>query len=534
MNLSVMANTPENISIGLESVYKNVYEIKLSSEDDFKIGYFDEGDWEEEGTLESNTLYIKLSSETYYEYDEVYGSLEDAYNALEVYDDEAIVAYIEPEEYKIYTTDSDADERVVSNSRRIVISDESKDAVLVSENNKMPLGFQGAYDSYRFPATGVGESRCYRGVIQVVPGQGKGLTAVNVVDFEEYLYGVVPCEMSASWPIEALKAQAVAARSMAVYQYNRFLSRGYNLVDTTSSQVYRGITSEHPNTNKAVDDTCGELAMYNGKVAETVYFASSGGHTENVKYVWGNQVDYLSGVADPFESEEDHRYWTRTITLEELEKCVADDGVDIGKVKGMEIVSWTNSGRVKELHIIGSKDVYKLDREGVRTFFGPSKEGSLRSTMYKFEPYKAGGKKEKMNLMAKKNEIATKVALQSSGDLTEKELEGLIIIGREDANFVSDEPVFVMSANDLVELDVVTEDMSKPSEDDDHDTPNFETDEDFVPSDSTRVVYGDVTLYGKGYGHGVGMSQTGAKGMAAAGYDYEEIIEYYYPGVEVK
>ncbi|MEG0711537.1 MAG: SpoIID/LytB domain-containing protein, partial [Niameybacter sp.] len=79
-----------------------------------------------------------------------------------------------------------------------------------------------------------------------------------------------------SWHEEALKAQSVAARSMATFQYSRFLSRGYNLVDTTTSQVYRGITSEHDRTTAAVEATRGEVATYNGKVAETVYSASSG------------------------------------------------------------------------------------------------------------------------------------------------------------------------------------------------------------------------------------------------------------------
>lgn len=129
----------------------------------------------------------------------------------------------------------------------------------------------------------------YRGEIEVYR-DGKGLTAVNVVPLEEYLYGVVGIEMSPSWPLEALKAQAVVARTYALGKLSGIAGpgRGYDLLDTPAHQAYRGIGVEHPNSNAAVDATRGQVLTYQGGLAKTFYHAASGGHTENVENVWNS------------------------------------------------------------------------------------------------------------------------------------------------------------------------------------------------------------------------------------------------------
>ena len=544
---TIYGKAPETIRVGLESIYKDSASIVLKSDDGFNIGYFDETEWEEEGTLKTDELTIKQAKEFYTRYDESYRSYEEAEEALEDFDRESVIAYIEPNVYHIYTTD-DAHEEVELNTKRMAIYDEEGELILISENDEAPLGFQGKMEAYDFPVTQVGKERAYRGVIEVVQGQYSGLTAVNSVDFEEYLYGVLNNEMSYTYPEEALKAQAVAARSMASYQYTRYVNRGYNLVDTVYSQVYKGLTSEHPITTKAVDDTRGEMAYYNDKVAETLYFASSGGHTEDAEYVWGNEVPYLKGVPDPLESKEDNRSWTRTITLEELEKSVAEDGKNIGTVKGVEIVEWTDSGRVKELHIIGSEGTYALEKEAVRTFFEPSSGGSLMSRMYKFEPYSATGyqtvKSEQTThdvTTKSSNKDKESLMIQSEGEKSETDLSKLLILGEQEASFIDNQSIYIVGAEETVAVDpeVLQEnqkDEEGQEEDNVRDEPLLEYDASvsYKPDDQTTVIYGDVTFYGKAYGHGVGMSQTGAKGMALAGYDYKDIIEYYYSGVEVK
>ncbi len=192
----IYAKSPDSIRIGLESVYKDAYTIQIKSESPLAVGYFDEERWIQEGYLESEEINVTLANQTYYSYDEVYSDLEEAYAVLDAYDSEAVVAYVEPGEYKIYTTDDfEAQTKVHTNNNRIQIADSYGEILLISENNNSPLGFRGSYNTYDFPATGVGNSRIYRGVIEVVKGQYKGLTAVNQVDMEDYLYGVVPCEM---------------------------------------------------------------------------------------------------------------------------------------------------------------------------------------------------------------------------------------------------------------------------------------------------------------------------------------------------
>lgn len=529
--VGLYAKAPESIRIGLESVYKDAYTIHIKSESPLTVGYFNDESWIKEGYLEAEEVAISLANQTYYSYDETYSELEEAYDVLGAYNSEAVVAYIAPGEYKIYTTDDfEADTIVSHNTSRIQIVDPYGEVVLVSENNNSPLGFRGEYDTYDFPATGVGNSRIYRGTIEVVKGQYKGLTAVNQVDMEEYLYGVVPCEMSASWHEEALKAQAVAARSMATFQYSRFLSRGYNLVDTTTSQVYRGITAEHPRSNAAVEATYGEIATYNGRVAETVYSASSGGYTADSKYVWGNEVAYLKAKPDPYEAVANHEAWTRTITTRELEKCVANQGKNIGTVKGLRIEGHTASGRVKELTILGTNGDYTVSKEATRTFFSGSNDGSLKSRMYKFTPYNHTNQVVPPTIQKPSyNKPSNEISIMTAEGMVTLELEGLWIESDEAFSKVKDE-VYVQSDNNLVS----STEIGTPSK-----NQNLGDDLDFKDdfydlTNEKLTVYGDVTLYGMGYGHGVGMSQYGAKGMAEAGFGYEDIIMYYYDGVVIE
>lgn len=520
--MMIQGKTPESIRIGLESVYKDAAVIQIKSEEPLAIGYFEGERWIKEGYLEASDVNVSLDSEAYYSYKEVYNDFEDASDALEVYDSQAVVAYIEPGMYKIYTTDDFAgDEQVSSNGKRIVVKDTKGEVLLVSENEQQPLGFRGGYGAYDFPATGVGSSRIYRGVIEVVKGQSKGLTAVNQVNMEEYLYGVVPCEVSASWHKEALKAQAVAARSMATFQYSRFLSRGYNLVDTTTSQVYRGITSEHINTTQAVDATRGEVATYNGKVAETVYSASSGGYTADAKYVWGNSVPYLVAKPDPYEV--DHVPWTRKITLKEIEKCVTNAGKNIGTVEGVRIDEYSQSGRVNSLTILGTKGEYTVTKENTRTFFSGTNDGSLKSRMYQFTPYTetpgSGG-----NITIKPGTSSNEVTLLTSEGSVKLDLEGLWMETEDTYSKIRD-AVYIQTDKELINSDEIISSSGSTT---------TNTGGTYVPKGEGMTVYGDLTIYGYGYGHGVGMSQYGAKGMAEAGFTYDEIITYYYEGVEIQ
>jgi stage II sporulation protein D len=150
--------------------------------------------------------------------------------------------------------------------------------------------------------------RPYRGQIQVVSQAGK-LQAINVLGLEAYLYGVVPSEVPTHWPSEALKAQAVVARSYALS--GRKIGAAFDLYSDTRSQVYLGVEEEEQPTNAAVDATAGEVLLYRGQVARTYYHSTSGGRTAAIADAWpgSRPVPYLVSVPDPQDALSPHHQW---------------------------------------------------------------------------------------------------------------------------------------------------------------------------------------------------------------------------------
>src|SRR5512133_458078 len=154
--------------------------------------------------------------------------------------------------------------------------------------------------------------RPYRGQVQVSVANG-ALRAVNLVGLEAYLYGVVPSEMPRTWLPEALKAQAVAARSYALAV--RKTGSWFDLYPDTRSQVYLGIAHEAPSTTAAVQDTAGQVVLYGGRVATTYFFSSSGGRTSAASEVWPSAlpVPYLVSVNDPYDTISPSHRWGPTV-----------------------------------------------------------------------------------------------------------------------------------------------------------------------------------------------------------------------------
>src|SRR5207244_1865034 len=147
--------------------------------------------------------------------------------------------------------------------------------------------------------------RRYRGAIQLDAAGGK-LRAINLVGLEQYLYGVVPSEMPYTWAPEALKAQAVAARSYALATKR---AGAFDVYKDTRSQVYLGLDHEKPSSNAAVDATAGKVLLYDGAVAKTFFFSTSGGRTASAEDVWGTAVPYLVSVPDPYDTISPYHTW---------------------------------------------------------------------------------------------------------------------------------------------------------------------------------------------------------------------------------
>ena len=142
------------------------------------------------------------------------------------------------------------------------------------------------------------------------------LTLVNFVGLEPYVKGVTPYEMSSGWPLEALKAQAVCARTYVASHMNGSPAYGFDVTGTTTSQVYYGTLDASANSDRAVDETAGKFVRYEGKLCETFYFAADGGATEDSENVWVTAVPYLRGVVDPYEKDIDFycKSWSTSIS----------------------------------------------------------------------------------------------------------------------------------------------------------------------------------------------------------------------------
>jgi stage II sporulation protein D len=260
----------------------------------------------------------------------------------------------------------------------------------------------------------------YRGRVLVVPSEGR-VTAINWVDIEAYLYGVVGSEMPASWPLEALKAQAVAARSYALYRRDRTQGQLFDVGVTTAHQVYRGLAGEAPSVHAAVNATQGQVLTHGGRIVEAVFHSSSGGHTENSEDIWQRPSPYLRGVAD-FDQEAPVFRWSETFSAQQLAQRITG----IGQLQSVATERTTPRGRVVSIRLQGT--------QGSRTLTGPELRQALglRSTLVSFN-----------------------------------------------------------IAGDTIRID------------------------------------------GRGFGHGLGMSQWGARGLASRGHNYQQILTHYYQGTAV-
>lgn len=340
----------------------------------------------------------------------------------------------------------------------------------------------------------------YRGEFEIRRYLDSDLTVINIVNIEEYLYGVVPKELEASAPLEALKAQAVAARTYTYKNLGKYAKWGFDLVDTTSDQVYEGYEAEKQASNMAVDQTRGKKILYNGDVISAFYFSSSGGMTEDCVNVWGTSLPYLKSVPDPYESGKSYNYnWTKTFTAEELRQILYQSGVDIGDIVSVSVEEVSAAGRPIKLKFTGTRGTVTYYRQDGRTILGlPSNYYTISTSAGSTStaPKKSGGA----------------YAMASDGSMNSIELAGSTVITASGTQTLSDKGALsAVSASGVSSL------ASSSS------------------SGSATTVKGDVYVFtGKGWGHGVGMSQEGAKGFALQGYTYEQILKHYFTGVTIE
>lgn len=259
--------------------------------------------------------------------------------------------------------------------KRISVSRKGKNIVLEGKAFNAPVCFTTGNGEEAFSVKG----NRYRGEMKIIPSAwNNGVTVVNRVPMELYLKGVVPSEIVPSWKPDAIKAQAVAARTYAVYHKNGYRSAGYDITDDTRSQVYRGCSVETSATNKAVEETAGEIITYNGKAIDALFHANGGGYTEDSENVWGSYVPYLRGVKEE-NSSTVNRPWRKIVSIDSFSNAISRAGYHVGKVKkiGLSRLHMGNnkakdrgvSGRVKTMEITGKSGRKIIPGEVIQSAF---------------------------------------------------------------------------------------------------------------------------------------------------------------------
>lgn len=236
------------------------------------------------------------------------------------------------------------------------------------------------------------DNNAYRGHISIIKSPRRwGMTIINEVPMEYYLYGVVGKEASPSWTVEALKAQAVAARTYAIMHKGYFGKNGFDMTDDTSSQTYGGVMAEYPSVRQAVDATRGEILTYNGKPIDALFSTTGGGYTENSENVWGDFRPYLRGVYDESDKMPGYR-WQATTTPADLSYKLSAAGKGVGTVQSIILSPLQKrpitaadrgiSGRVKSMVIQGNRGRVVVTGNAFQQIFG------LKSTL--FDIYQEG------------------------------------------------------------------------------------------------------------------------------------------------
>lgn len=352
-------------------------------------------------------------------------------------------------------------------------------------------------DSIAFrPLSGVttyGNYNFYGDFVFKVESSGK-LTVINYVNIEDYVKGVLPYEMSASWPLEALKAQAVCARSYALGNLNKHKSYGFDVCNTTNCQVYNGTSRANDNSNSAVDQTKGQILMADGKLATGYFFSSSGGATENNENVWGGTpISYLRGVVDKYEdaSASSYNTWSVTLTADQIAQKLKSAGYSIGTVADVKVTKRTAMDNVNEVTVTDTTGKSVTIKNGsVRTVFGLN---SIRYTIASNGSSISTGQGGSLFI----NDSA-----KTDGKLYAVGADGKsIAIGS-----VNGKTALTGSGSEKISVS---------------------------SGQTVTVPAGSYVFSGTGWGHNVGMSQYGARSMAKLGFNYDDILKFYYTGITI-
>ncbi|MEA3369617.1 MAG: SpoIID/LytB domain-containing protein, partial [Candidatus Ratteibacteria bacterium] len=272
--------------------------------------------------------------------------------------------------------------------------------------------------------------RQYRGKIECRRQPGNSLLVINELPVEEYLYGVLKYEVSPKWPRQALKAQAIVARTFALNKVREKINEDYHLTNTVLSQVYAGFSSEDPVLTEVINETHGMVLTYQGEIIPAYYHATCGGYTESPKYVWSKSLPYLRVRRCPYCQDSPHFYWKNKLGLRRIRQAFQRAGYKFNRIIKLKPLGKSPSGRLKKILIYHNRGEIIVKSNDLRLIIGPD---IIKSTNFRM-----------------------------------------------------------------------------------------------------KRVDQAIEFSGKGWGHGVGLCQWGARGMARKGYKYDKILNFYYPGTRIE
>ncbi|KPK41708.1 MAG: hypothetical protein AMJ78_04710 [Omnitrophica WOR_2 bacterium SM23_29] len=232
------------------------------------------------------------------------------------------------------------------------------------------------------------DGRIFRGEIKVLKND-RGLLIINILELEEYLYGVIRNEVSTWWPMEAIKAQAIAARTYALYQIKESKGKDYDVTADVSSQVYGGIFSEKWRTNKAVDRTKGRVLVYRGSIFPTYYHATCGGATFDASYLWKIDSPPLKGVKCDWCKRSPHYKWERWVLIREVKEKLEKAGYILDDLVRLEPTKKDTSGRILEIRVKGKTNTVDIQGKEFRRIMGPNVLRSMNFRATLVGPYVA-------------------------------------------------------------------------------------------------------------------------------------------------
>ncbi len=505
---SAVSNDTVKVGLRYGSSALSVANLENAEGRGYSFGYYDvDRSFVALGSTSETQISMKGRSGYCVQLDESFSDFEDAAQLAETYD-QAYPAYISGAfvvRLGTFETQDEAERFAGSGS---VLSASRTSVLVVATKTGTPLfeyDCKGA-SSLGIEPNGNGGTAVtwfkgyrYRGGFEYDRITGGSINVLNVVSLEDYVKGVVPYEMSGSWPLAALEAQAVCARTYVCGQTKHLSAYGFDVCATTDCQVYNGISLATEQSDTAVENTAGECIYYDGSIigVNAVYSSSDGGATEDAENVWGTAFGYLLGKEDPYEATISIPNYTYTVsyTPAQLTWVLQNSGYSIGTIQNVYVSEYTPQGNVYKVTFVDTNGKsMTVKGEKARTVFYSSTYGkSVKSMRFQI----TGGAAP-----------STAYYVNSASNPLDSLSGASVISGSGTVSQLRGAAPYVITASGTAAL----------------------ADLGIAASGSDEDVF---TITGTGSGHNVGMSQYGANAMAKQGYDYQDILNFYYSNVTI-